>query len=70
MKSGDLVRCTYRDLIYTTRRGGDCIGAAGEGEIMLVVEGDDSSHNIKILHPEHGLGFVTRYYTEVINEVQ
>ena len=68
MKPGDLVRVTCRDLIYTTRRGGDCIGAAGVGEIMMVVEGDDSSHNIKILHPVHGLGFVTRAYTEVIYE--
>ena len=68
MKPGDLVRVTYRDLIYTTRRGGDCIGAADAGEILMVVEGDDRSHNIKILHPIYGLGFITRYYTEVIGE--
>lgn len=64
MKAGDLVRVTYRDLIYTALRVGDCIGAANVGEILLVVEGDDRSHNIKILHPIHGLGFITRAYVE------
>jgi hypothetical protein len=68
MQPGDLVRVTYRDLIYTTRRGGNCIGAADKGEIMMVVEGDDSSHNIKILHPVHGLGFITRAFTEVLSD--
>ena len=67
MQPGDLVRCTYRDLIYTTRRGGCCIGAADLGEIMLVLDGNDSSHKVKIPHPAHGPGFITRAYTEVVN---
>lgn len=65
MKSGDLVRCTYRDLIYITRWGGDCIGVADFGEIVLVLDDNEHSHKVKILHPVHGPGFITRAYMEV-----
>lgn len=70
MKTGDLVRCTYRDLIYNTRSGGRCIGAIDMGEIVMVIDDNEKSHNVKILHPTHGPGFITRYYTEVISETR
>lgn len=70
MKPGDLVRVTYRDLIYTTRRGGHCIGAADLGEVVLVIDDNEKSHSVKILHPVHGPGFITRYYAEVLNETR
>ena len=70
MKRGDLVRVTYRDLIYTNRRGGECIGAAGLGEIVMIIDDNEASYNVKILHPVYGPGFVTRAYTEVINEAR
>ena len=69
MKSGDLVRVTHRDLIYTGRRGGggNCIGAAGLGEIVMIIDDNEASYNVKILHPVYGPGFVTRAYMEVIS---
>lgn len=68
MKPGDLVRCTYYDLIYNTRVGGRCIGAIAMGEVGMVIDDNMHSHNVKILHPVHGPGFITRAYVEVINE--
>lgn len=70
MKPGDLVRVRYRDLIYTTRRGGDHIGAADLGEIVMIIDDNEASYNVKILHPVHGPGFITRAYTEVISEAR
>lgn len=70
MKLGDLVLVKYRDLIYTTRRGGNCIGAADKGEILLVLDDNETSKSVKILHPAHGIGFITRSYTEVISEAR
>lgn len=70
MKPGDLVRVTYRDLIYTNRRGGNFLCTAGLGEIMLVLDDSVASGKVKVLHPIHGPGFITRYYTEVISETR
>jgi len=71
MKPGDLIRVTWSDLIYTTRRGvADCIGAADKGEILLVLDKNETSKSVKILHPAHGIGFITRGFTEVINETR
>lgn len=70
MKPGDLILVKYRDLIYTTRRGGNCIGAADKGEILLVIDDNEVSKSVKILHPVHGIGFITRFYTEVISETR
>ena len=66
MKQGDLVRCTYRDLIYNTRRGGRCIGAVDEGEVVLVLDELATGHKVQILHPVYGSGFVTRHYVELV----
>ncbi len=70
MKKGELVRVTFRDLIYTNRRGGRCIGAADLDEVVLVIDDNEKSHSVKILHPIHGLGFITRYYVEVLSETR
>ena len=67
MKVGELAHVTYRDLIYVTRWGGHCIGAADPGEIVLVLDDNEHSHNVKILHPIHGPGFITRAYVEDLN---
>ncbi len=64
---GDLARIKYRDLIYTTRRGGDCIGAADKGDIVVVIDDNKTSRKVKIFHLTHGIGFITRYYVEAIN---
>ncbi len=67
MKKGDLVRITYRTLIYPTRWGGNCIGPIDPDEVVLVVDNNEKWHGVKILHPVYGFGFIVRSYAEVIS---
>jgi hypothetical protein len=62
LKPGDLVRCTYRDLIYA---GGAGLGFLEEGELLLVIDNNEVLI-VKILHPVYGPGLVTRCYIELV----
>ena len=72
MKRGDLVVVVdpydgpppkptreYRSLLYERISGGRCLGAAVEGEhLILLDEKRGRNGNIKVLHPEVGVCFI------------
>lgn len=50
----------YRSLIYERRTGGLCLGGAAPGDLVLIIDDNEKSSNVKIFHPETGSGFVIR----------
>ncbi len=84
MKPGDLVVVVdpydgpppkptreYRSLLYKLISGGDCLGAAVEGEhLILLGEKRGRNGNIKILHPTVGPCFIHASDLEVVDEMR
>jgi hypothetical protein len=71
MKPGDLVRVKIRDLLYSRISGGDCLGACAVGEHLIVVDDHIGRNgNIKVIHPQLGLGFTHAAFLEVVDETR
>ena len=71
MKPGDLVSVKVRDILYSRISGGDCLGACAVGEHLIVVNGHIGRNgNIKVIHPQLGIGFTHAAFLEVINEAR
>jgi len=69
MKPGDLVRVKVRDLLYSQISGGKCLGACAVGEYLTVVADHIGRNgNIKVLHPQLGIGFTHAAFLEPVNE--
>ncbi len=71
MKSGDLVCVKFRDLLYSRISGGDCLGACAVGEYLTIVDGHIGRNgNIKVVHPQLGIGFTHAAFLELVEPVQ
>jgi hypothetical protein len=79
MQPGDLVRVEVRNLLYLYSHisGGKCLGACAGGEYLTVVAdlrqvGDHIGRNgnIKVLHPQLGIGFTHAAFLEIVDETR
>lgn len=84
MKRGDLVVVVdpydgpppkptreYRSLLYERISGGRCLGAAVEGEHLIVLASIAARNgNIKVLHPTMGACFIHASDIEVYDETR
>jgi hypothetical protein len=69
MKPGDLVRVKVTDILYSHISGVSCIGACVAGDLLTVVDAHIGRNgNIKVLHPQLGIGFTHAEFLEVISE--
>ena len=62
------MKAEYICLIYERRNGGLCIGAVAVGDLVVIIDNNKRSSNVKILHPEFGSGFVTRAHLLKLKE--
>lgn len=67
LQPGDIVRVTYGDgTIFKSPYRSETLGETRKDEILLVIE--TRQWSVKILHPHHGAGWMTRGYLEVVSE--